>query len=86
MGVSCGYETVTAKAMGALTDRLMDACETLAADLEGVPAEAEEAMRYCHRVLVPAMEQARAVADELENITAKTHWPFPVYSELLFSV
>ena len=33
-----------------------------------------------------ALEQARAVADELENITAKTHWPFPVYSELLFSV
>jgi glutamine synthetase type III len=32
------------------------------------------------------MKKAREIADELETITAAKNWPFPVYSELLFSV
>ena len=43
-------------------------------------------MRYSHDVIVPAMEKARAAADQLESITASESWPFPVYSQLLFSV
>ena len=27
-----------------------------------------------------------AVADELETITAKDYWPFPTYTDLLYSV
>ena len=29
--------------------------------------------------------QAREIADELENLTDRDYWPFPVYADLLFS-
>ena len=86
LGVSCGYETATAKELSCVTDELMEACATLDKDLSARPACPEEAMRYSHDVIVPAMEKARAAADQLESITASESWPFPVYSQLLFSV
>lgn len=33
-----------------------------------------------------AMEQLRAVADELETLTSAEYWPIPTYGEILFSV
>ncbi|MBE6689286.1 MAG: glutamine synthetase type III [Ruminococcaceae bacterium] len=41
---------------------------------------------YFRDVVLVAMQQLRAVADELETIVAKEYWPFPTYGELLFSV
>ena len=32
------------------------------------------------------MEKARALADRLETLMPRECWPFPVYSDLLFSV
>ena len=43
-------------------------------------------MVYCHNVLIPHMDSARTLADKLETLIAADCWPFPVYSELLFSV
>ncbi|WP_295582558.1 glutamine synthetase III [uncultured Oscillibacter sp.] len=85
-GVACKYEKTTAAAVAALTDELLDACIRLEGALDGVPANPEEAMDYSHNVIVPAMAAARAAADKLENLTASEYWPFPVYSDLLFSV
>ena len=33
-----------------------------------------------------SMAAARETADQLEELTADEAWPFPVYSDLLFSV
>ena len=85
-GVSCRYETATAQKLSSLTDTLMDGCIKLEADLAAVPSGPEEAMRYCHDVLIPGMAAARETADKLESLTDARAWPFPVYSELLFSV
>ncbi len=35
--------------------------------------------------VIPAMSEVRKYADELETLTAKSCWPWPGYSELLFS-
>ena len=43
-------------------------------------------MGFCHTVLVPDMEKARGLADRLETRMPRNQWPFPVYSDLLFSV
>ena len=85
-GAPCRYETTTAREIAEATDRLMEACGSLEADLESIPADPEEAMRYCHDVLIPGMAGAREIADRLETRTAAKYWPMPVYSELLFSV
>ena len=85
-GSSCRYETATSQKLSALTDTLMDGCVKLEADLAAVPSAPEKAMRYCHDVLIPDMTAARETADQLEALTDAKAWPFPVYSELLFSV
>ena len=86
MGSSCRYESSTSQKLSALTDTLMDSCAKLEADLAAIPSGAETAMRYCHDVLIPDMTAARETADQLETLTDGKAWPFPVYSELLFSV
>ena len=83
MGVSSGYETETAKAVSALTEELYAACGQLEADIAAIPADATEAMGYCHRNLVPGMARARKAADELEGLLPKESWPFPVYGDIL---
>ena len=42
--------------------------------------------KYYSGTVFPAMQALRAVADELETLTAKKYWPFPTYGDLLFSV
>ena len=36
--------------------------------------------------VIPAMNELRAFADEMELGTAKKYWPFPTYGDILFSV
>ena len=36
--------------------------------------------------VIPAMNELRAFADEMELVTAKKYWPFPTYGDILFSV
>ena len=86
MHIPCEYDRSTAKELGRLTDALMAACSKLEADMAQKPADTISAMAYCHDVIIPDMTQARRIADELETITARKYWPFPTYSELLFSV
>lgn len=41
---------------------------------------------YSRNNIFETMQEVRAVIDELETNTARKHWPFPTYGELLFSV
>ena len=86
MGVSHKADDTVARDMGQLTDKLFAVTEKLERDLAKIPADAKKAMTYSHTTLVPDMEKARTLADELETLTPKDCWPFPVYSDLLFSV
>ncbi|MCI2058789.1 MAG: glutamine synthetase III [Oscillibacter sp.] len=86
VGAACQYEKKTAAAVSRLTDRLLSECEKLERDIRKVPEDAVKAMAYSRKTLVPDMEKARGTADELETLTARENWPFPVYSDLLFSV
>jgi glutamine synthetase type III len=41
---------------------------------------------YEHEAVIPAMEAARKVADELELKVDKKYWSMPTYADLLFYV
>lgn len=86
LGVSCKYETATAKEISKLTDALMAGCDKLEKDMSMMPSDAKKAMVYCHDIIIPDMAKAREAADKLEMLTSSECWPFPVYSDLLFSV
>ena len=68
--------------LAALSDSLMKKCKALEAALSS--AEKSEDIKVDN--VFPAMQEMRAVADELETITAKDYWPFPTYTDLLYSV
>ena len=52
--------------------------------LKSVPKDAAEASHYYHKQVIPAMETMRIHADILEANTAKSYWPYPTYSDLLY--
>ena len=86
MGVSHKADDAVAREMGQLTDKLYAATEKMERDLSKIPADAKKAMAYSHDHLITDMEKARELADRLEELTPAERWPFPVYSDLLFSV
>lgn len=75
--------------------RLSELCGDISAGAEAL----ESGLESLHRAadvtaesrairdgLLPRMEALRAAADEAERLTAAAYWPYPSYSELLYSV
>lgn len=46
----------------------------------------EERAQYYKKNVFPAMQELRAVADELETLVGEDYWPFPTYGDLLFKI
>ena len=70
------------------SDNLYRALKTLEKDIlkaENVDDITERA-HYYRDTITPDMESARRFADNLEEITAKEYWPFPTYTDILYSV
>ena len=65
-------------------DRLYENSEKLYQDLKHVPAENKAAADYYNDVIVPGMRTVRKDADTLEKLTAKSYWPYPLYSDILY--
>ncbi len=77
-------ETVLAKRISERCDSLYENSEKLYADLKAVPSATEAATEYYSEVIVPGMVQVRKDADTLEKLTAKSYWPYPLYSDMLY--
>ena len=84
-GASAAYESDLVKKLGALTDELAEKTIALEDILDKAPEGEKEAMLFFHDSVLPAMAEVRDRADKLEVLTDKKAWPFPTYSELLFS-
>ncbi len=82
---ACRYEKKQCAEISELADQLMDAGDALEAAIAAMPEGTDEAMIYCRDVLLKDMTDARAIADQLEVKVDEKYWPFPTYSELLFS-
>ncbi len=89
LGLTAKAETALCAKISGLTDSLVEKIDALQAAECGAKANAasapEEAVAYRDTV-IPAMNELRAVADELEMCVAKKYWPFPTYGDMLFSV
>ena len=46
----------------------------------------EENANYCRDKIIPSMNELRKTADELEEKVNEEFWPFPSYSDLLYTV
>ena len=87
-GLPCKYETATIAKLSELSDEIADATANLDSEIAKFQAieDVTEAANDIRDVILGKMDDLRAVCDEAETITAKEFWPFPTYSDLLFSV
>ncbi len=87
-GLPCKYETATITKLSELSDEIADATADLDSEIAKFHAieDVTEAANDIRDVILGKMDALRAVCDEAETITAKEFWPFPTYSDLLFSV
>ena len=87
-GLPCKYETATITKLSELSDEIADATADLDSEIAKFQAieDVTEAANDIRDVILGKMDDLRAVCDEAEAITAKEFWPFPTYSDLLFSV
>ena len=84
LGASCRAESRLVERLSAATDALYDNVVKLKADLACVPEDAKTCADYCHDTIIADMNAVRAEADLLEQLTDKSYWPYPTYSDLLF--
>ncbi len=87
-GLPCKYETATITKLSELSDEIADVTADLDSEIAKFQAieDVTEAANDIRDVILGKMDALRAVCDEAETITAKEFWPFPTYSDLLFSV
>lgn len=86
--ISHESESKLLNSLSTLSDSLMKKSEELESILVAADdiSDIQKQANYYRDSVFPAMQEMRAVADELETITAKDYWPFPTYSDLLYSV
>ncbi len=86
--ISVKAEEKRLKVIALLTDKLYETTEKLSKDLHNSDKHYgvyEIAKFYCGTILED-MELVRSYSDSLEQIISKECWPFPTYSDLLYSV
>lgn len=84
----CNYETKLVKKLSLLTDQIemkTDDLEDAVMKVKEISDVKEEGYAIRDNIL-SKMSELRAVADEVETLTAESYWPFPTYGELLFGV
>ena len=84
LGLTCAAETGLAEKLSATVDSCYEKCEQLRKSLTNIPTDSELASIYYHDVIVTGMQSLRKDADILEELTDKSYWPYPTYSDLLY--
>jgi glutamine synthetase len=83
-GIPANTEQDLAQRISAACDTLYQNSEQLHEVLKSVPKDNQEAANYHHNITLPLMRKLRKDADLLEKLTAKSYWPYPIYSDLLY--
>ena len=78
-----------------LVSKLSSLCAELYRNIEFLDGALQKTKKYTDLLecavfykdtILKAMRKSRAVADQMELLTGIQHWPFPTFSDLLFSV
>ncbi|MDE6935220.1 MAG: glutamine synthetase type III, partial [Oscillospiraceae bacterium] len=85
--LDCSDEEDLVRRLSGLSAEMMRQTSALEAALAGVQfADAYEAAHYYKYTVFAIMDALRAAVDSLEVITSAEYWPYPSYTDLLFSV
>ena len=88
MDLDTSYEEDTLSRIAAYTGDLFNKLRSLEEDLPRAQAIADnlEKAKFYRSNILRDMEDLRNIADTLEGLVSHEYWPFPNYTELLFSV
>ncbi len=84
LGMEAKSEEVLVARLRQCCDRLYENTELLAEELKAAPDGTEAAVSYYGTAIRARMDAIRKDADLLEKLTAKSHWPYPTYSDILY--
>ena len=84
LGIPADTETDLAEKISAAIQRLYQSCNELSASLKSIPTNDAQAVEYCREQLVSKMNVLRKDADLLEELTDRSYWPYPIYSDILY--
>ena len=86
-GISVKVEEALAQSIAHLNEQLLEQTAALKSAVELAPNETgADTLRYYRDAIAGRMKTVRAIADQLETLTASDFWPYPTYCDLLFSV
>ena len=87
-GISADVEVALANKLESLVKTAYEKVETLSSALNNAHkfGNGFEGGKHYVSSVIPAMDELRAICDELETTTAKDYWPMPNYGDVLFSV
>ncbi len=84
LGVAAACEQDLVTRLSDCCDRLYKNTEILAEQLKHIPEATDAATQYYGTTVRDSMAIIRKDADLLEKLTAKTYWPYPTYSDILY--
>lgn len=84
--VECGFETDMIKRLTSLSTLMYKRMQNLEGLIDEKACHDQEAANRYRDVIIPAMTDLRAVADEIETLVGEKYWPYPTYGRMLFSV
>jgi glutamine synthetase len=88
LGIDNAFETEYASKLSALTASIAEAVKTLDEKVIASQdiADMEAMAKFCRSDVFVAMQNLRALVDELETNVSSKDWPMPSYTDLLFTV
>ncbi len=84
--IACAADEDTIEKLSVFNDAMMAAVAKLEKDLTEIPKEEGPASMKMAHVILPDMEEIRRCADNMEKLCGADYWPFPTYTDLLYSV
>ena len=86
--MNCELEKGIVSKLSSLSESLYRKSKKLEEDLLGVKSQdsLQAKAEYHRNTIFLAMQELRAVADEIEMLVGEKYWPYPTYGQLLFSV
>lgn len=82
----CTYDKDLIEKLATMNDAMMAAVGKLESDLALIPEGEGPASQHMAHVIVPDMDAVRRIADGMEKLCASDYWPYPSYTDMLYSV
>ena len=85
--IPCETEKSLITRLSSLNDQFSKEVARLESVLGGIDKEdARPAAKAMAHEVLPRMAAVRKIADEMETLTAEDYWPYPSYTDILYSV